>query len=82
MNLSQIGTEVLDLIEWLERDYSDREVNVGVVAIVVELDETSDGDEYTGIHYRCSDPRRWVQAGLFAGAQRAVYATEEEEDAG
>jgi hypothetical protein len=73
LDTSALGQLAAELMESIEGDYP--EARLGVVAVVVELDEGG----ATSIVYRCSDARRWVQAGLFAAAGRAVIDSSETE---
>ena len=79
IDTSDLGVVAAELMEKLERSYLDKEdVKIGVVAVIAEV-EFSDADgEYTVIEYRCSDGRKWVQAGLFAQTSRAVHYEETE----
>ncbi len=71
LDTTKLSTLALDLIERLAADYEDTpSAEVGVVALVVEIDS----EEVTYVEYRCSDQRKWVQAGLFETAVRAVVA--------
>lgn len=74
-DLHQLGLISAELIDRLEEDYRDAEIEVGVVALVVEV--TSHKDEWTAIEFRCSDPRRWIQLGLFDAAARACSGSAE-----
>lgn len=75
MDTSSVGLVAAELMERIQDDYGDG-VEVGTVAVVVELDlpasEENDDMGATEITCRCSDDRRWVQAGLFEQAKRAV----------
>lgn len=74
MKLSQVATISAELIDILESDFADvdeENLEVGVIAVVVEINQKRENGEFTGIHYRCSDARRWVQHGFFQGAARA-----------
>jgi hypothetical protein len=79
LSLNELGTLAAELMDRLESDYEGKEdVELGVVAIVVELNYTdSDGEEITAVEYRCSDARRWIQSGLFAAAGRGVIVSSE-----
>lgn len=77
---SQAAIEAAQLLDTLEQDYGS-EVVVGRVMVVVEVSgDVGTDEEWTGIHYRCSDPVRWIQAGLLVAARRAVYASSESRD--
>lgn len=81
LELRQIGELTAQLMERLEEDYADIEAEVGVVAVIVELNYVhSNGDDISAIEYRCSDGRRWVQTGLFDAAKRAVIEFSENPD--
>ncbi len=77
-DLSELGKIAAELIDQLELDYERDDVQVGVVALVVEITD-SDGD-WTAIQYRCSDPRRWIQLGLFETARRSVIQSSKDID--
>lgn len=72
--ISALGAETMALIEKLEAEVESgaiREPRIGAVAIVFEIDYVDeDGDRCNGIDFRSSDPRRWVQQGMFTSAAR------------
>jgi hypothetical protein len=86
LDTTDLSKLALELIERLANDYEDwDEVETGVVALVVEVsgrnpDLSSEEQEeigedepnFTTIEYRCSDPRRWIQAAIFARAADAA----------
>lgn len=87
MDTTKISTLAMELIEQIERDYSDWEgVEFGTVALVLEIsgtppvDERPDPDPTLGetepvattIVYRCSDPRRWIQNAFMKMAYRST----------
>lgn len=72
MDVSEVGTVAADLMDMVCEEYGE-EVEVGIVAVVVELNS----DDWTAVRYRCNDGRRWVQAGLFAQAIRGVHDSTE-----
>jgi len=75
----QAAIEAAQLLNDLEAEYEDMEVETGRVMIVVELNgDLGTEDEWTGIFYRCSDPKRWIQYGMLDSAKRAVIAASEE----
>jgi len=79
IDTSELGVVAAELMEKLESGYLDKEdVKIGVVAVIAEIEFSEGDDEYTVIEYRCSDPRKWVQAGLFAQTNRAVHLDETE----
>ena len=74
MDTTRVGTIAAELMENISEKYGE-DATLGVVAVVVELDvPASDENEHgeTHIVYRCSEPRRWIQAGLFERAKRVV----------
>lgn len=76
MDISAVGVVAAELMESLADEYDGDEVQVGTVAVVVELDLPADEGEELGsteIRYRCTDGRRWIQAGLFDQARRTVF---------
>jgi hypothetical protein len=42
--------------------------DLGIVAVVGEVNYQVDGEPNTAVWYRCSDMRTWLQAGLFRRA--------------
>jgi hypothetical protein len=72
MNISEVGNLAAEFMEQLERQYDSENVKIGVVGLVVELNFNRPEGESTVIQYMCSDPRRWVQAGIFDTAKRCV----------
>lgn len=78
---SQAAIAAAELLDMLERDYEGREVEVERVMVVVEVSgEVGTDDQWTGVFYRCSDPKRWIQYGLLDSAKRAVLASSETMD--
>lgn len=74
LDTTRLGTVAAELMERLINDHADTDgAHVGVVAVVAEVTGSIDGEECTWIEYRCSDSRRWIQAGLFDHAIRAVH---------
>lgn len=72
LDTTKLSTLALDLIERLAEDHAGRPTEVGMVALVVEINGEYQGDQVTWVEYRCTDTRRWVQVGLFQAAERAV----------
>ena len=77
MDLSAVGLLAAELMERISDEYDGQDVEVGTVAVVVELDippsGDNDGNGASEVTYRCNDGRRWVQAGLLEQAKRAVH---------
>ena len=72
LDTTRLGNAAAELMDSLAEAYeNDDGAEIGVVAIVVEVN----GPGWTGVDYRASDPRCWVQSGLFAAAARAVDAS-------
>lgn len=74
MDTTRVGEVAATLMELIAEAYGD-DATVGVVAIVVEVDiPPSDPGEHgiTEIQVRCSEPRRWIQAGLLESARACV----------
>lgn len=72
-DLTEIATTTAELIDSIEEDAAEMEItNIGVVAVVVEFSGEVDGKGWTDVQYRCSDDRRWIQAGLFEAAKRGA----------
>lgn len=79
-NVGELGVTAAGLMDRIEADYSEfNEVEVGVVAVIAEINYEKDGEEYTSVEYRCSDPRKWIQGGLFKYASKAVFNAGNEE---
>lgn len=72
LDTTELGKAAAELMDSLAESYDGLDASIGTVAIVVEVEVTDDGPGWTSIDYRCTDGRRWLQAGLFAAAQRAV----------
>jgi hypothetical protein len=73
LDTTELGELALQLIDQLADSHQDdEEVSIGVMSIVVEINGTYEGQGSTWVEYRCSDPRVWIQNGLFAAAQRAT----------
>jgi hypothetical protein len=68
MDVSSVGSVAADLMDMVTDEYGD-DVEVGIVAVVVELNS----EDWTAVRYRCNDGRRWIQAGLFEQARRGVH---------
>lgn len=79
LDLSELGREAAALMERLEADYDDG-CSLGVVAVIAEVVGQRGETEWSVIEYRCSDGRRWVQAGLFEQARRAAHESTERLD--
>ena len=80
---SQAAVHAAELLDDLEQEYAEREieVEVGCVMIVVELTGAlGTDDEWSGVFYRCSEARRWIQIGLLQAAQRGVLDSSEMPD--
>lgn len=77
-DFSEAARIAAELIDKLEAEYADNEnVSIQRVAVIVEVSENAEEDEkgdmgWTSINYRCSDPVRWIQIGLFEAAVRAA----------
>jgi hypothetical protein len=79
---SQVGVLAADLMEQLAEQYEDEDIEIGTVAVVVEISKPDEGGEtgWTAVQYRCSDWRAWVQTGFFHAALRAVESSAEPVD--
>lgn len=72
-NWSQAAIIAAELLDTLEEDYKTMDVEVGEVAMVVELSGgVGTENEWSGVFYRCSNPKRWVQVGFLDAARRGV----------
>jgi hypothetical protein len=73
-DLSTVGSLAADIMDAVEEEYGENSsASVGIVAVVAEVNvDEEDGPGFTHVLYRCSDNRRWVQAGLFDAAKLAV----------
>src|SRR3954470_8827517 len=70
---SQAAITAAELLDTLEEDYKEMDVEVGEVAMVVEITGAiGTENEWTGVFYRCSNPKRWVQVGFLDAARRGV----------
>lgn len=72
MDVSEVGKLAVDLMDMISEEYADDDVEIGTVAVVVEIQS----DEWTAVRYRCNDGRRWIQSGLFEQAKRGVRESE------
>lgn len=73
LDLTELGQNAVEMFESLDEQYGEFSgVQVGVVAVVVEITWDDGDDKITSVSYRCSDPRRWIQHGIFSAAVRAV----------
>ncbi len=76
-NTDRVGRVAAELMEQLEKtdlpEADDLSAEVGIVAVVAEITvKEEDGPGRSHIFYRCSDRRKWLQAGLFHMAERAA----------
>lgn len=71
VDTTTVGVLVADLVESMAAEYAKDDVRIGTVAVVVEVE----GENWTWVRYRCSDPRGWVQEGFFQAAAAAVRYT-------
>lgn len=69
IDTTAMGVLVAELMDTVAVEYGE-DVKLGTIAVIVEIN----GDEWTQVRYRCSDPRSWVQEGFFLAAQRAVIS--------
>lgn len=75
---SQAAIIAAELLDSLEEDYANMEVEVGEVAMVVEVSGAiGTENEWTGVFYRCSNPKRWVQVGFLDAARRGCLEASE-----
>jgi hypothetical protein len=78
VDTSRVGLLAAELMESIAEEHGD-DVELGVVAVVVEIDIPPSTDEEYGatlIEMRCSDKRRWIQAGLFERAKAIAFSAE------
>jgi hypothetical protein len=83
MDTTRLGHVAADLMDHIAEEYGATDgVTLGIVAVIAEVDlPDSDGEPgWTTVQYRCSDARRWIQAGLFDAARRGVESSSEEVD--
>lgn len=74
LDVAKLGQSAAELMDSLADAYeNDEGAEIGMVAIVVEVN----GPDWTGVDYRTTDGRRWVQEGLFGAAIRAVRNSSE-----
>lgn len=76
LDTTKLGEIAAGMMERLAESYEDYDVEVGTVALIVEVRS----GEWTAVTYRCSDDRSWVQRGLMHEGLRAVGYTQERED--
>lgn len=69
----QMAARTRDLLEYVQGEFGEA-FTVGAVAVVIEIDS---GD-HNNIYHSCSDPRQWVQVGLFREAMHNVEVGETE----
>lgn len=60
------------MMESLAESYEDHDVEVGAVALLVEIN----AGDWTAVTYRCTDHRLWVQRGLMIAGINAVEAND------
>jgi hypothetical protein len=79
MDTTKLTESVFGLIDHVGESLKHVEdTSIGTVAIVVEVNgmvpdsDHGEGGSATWVLYRCTDDRRWVQAGLFDAAKRAT----------
>lgn len=66
MDTTQLGEVTAELMEKLADTEPDAEL--GVVMVLAEIRGEDDGEEWTGIEWRCSDSRAWIQYGMLHAA--------------
>lgn len=72
-DVGKVGKLAAELMQAVEEEYPDG--RVGVVGLVIEV--VLDDEQATVLRYRATDPRVWVQAGLF---RRVALALEHVRD--
>lgn len=70
LDTTKLGQVAAELMESLANSYEGYDVEVGTVALIVEVNAS----EWTAVTYRCSDPRVWIQKGLMRAGISAVNA--------
>lgn len=70
MDTSEVGHIAARLMDEVEAEFTGGE-ELGEVAIVAEVNRDGDDPE-TWVEVICTDPRRWVQAGLLKAAERVI----------
>lgn len=68
LDTTRLGRVAAEMMESLAESYAEEDVEMGEVVLAVEI--RSGG--WSGIAYRCTDPRNWVQRGLALGLKRAI----------
>lgn len=79
---AELGKYAAEFMDTLEAEYGEQGTLV-TFAIVAEIDLAPDDENPAGateIRYTSSEQRRWVQAGFFEAAKRAVYAPVVDDD--
>lgn len=70
MDTTKLGEVAAVLMERLALEADEEDMELGEVMIVAEVNGKDEDDGWTGIAYRCSDDRTWVQCGLLHAALR------------
>lgn len=74
IDTTKLGRFVAESMETIERDQLDN-ADIGMMMLIVEVNYTDDdGEECTGIRFRCSDGRGFVQLGLNKMVEQAILA--------
>jgi hypothetical protein len=76
--IAKIGTTAAKLMDSIESEGED--VEIGEVMLLVECRYKHDDDEYSGIDFRCTDERVWVQHGMLHFALNAVRQSYESDN--
>lgn len=67
MDTTRLGEVTAALMELIDSEEENSEL--GVVLVLAEIAGTDeDGDDWTSIRWRCSDPREWIQYGMLHAA--------------
>jgi hypothetical protein len=67
--LGQVAADLMDLLAEDAADEEAAEMELGEVMILAEVKgRDEEGDDWTSIRFRCSDPRFWVQRGMLSAA--------------
>jgi hypothetical protein len=84
MDATPLGETTAVLMDRLSDQFEEFEdAEIGSVLVIAEVILPTDGPEgSTGIHFRCSDPRQWVQQGLLHYALNAAVHPDHGEDDG
>ena len=78
---TRLGQVTAELMEKLSEDWDEESAELGEVMVLAEVKVTDeDGDDWTYIAWRCSDPRNWVQRGLLHASLEQERITDDDDE--